>query len=123
MMNKNHNFEFKKHRFLLIAYFICTSITEVSNIIKLEYYQQGEEPHSLEEKYVNYCHIKLNPFESDEKYSVLFVQNLVTLEALLVVFTVIKLKSTDDVLQGVNKLDYFIKASVFQIYKKSLRQT
>ena len=40
-------------------------------------------------------------------------------EAFFVIFTVVKLKSTDDVLQGVNKLDYFIKASVFQVYKKN----
>ena len=47
---------------------------------------------------------------------------MVIFEAIFVIYTVIRLKSTDDLLQGVNKLDYFIKASVFQIYKNQGRE-
>ena len=36
----------------------------------------------------------------------------------LIAAAIIKFKNSDDVLQGINKLDYLIKVSVFQQYKE-----
>lgn len=36
---------------------------------------------------------------------------------ILLSFTIIKVKSSRDILQGVNKLDHLLKVSVFQVYK------
>ena len=34
-------------------------------------------------------------------------------------FVIIRLKSSQDILQGINKLDCLLKVSVFQVYKDS----
>ena len=37
--------------------------------------------------------------------------------SILIAFTMIKLKKSDDMLQGISKLDYLLKISIFQVYK------
>ena len=37
--------------------------------------------------------------------------------AILTAYVLIKVKSSQDILQGINKLDYLLKVSVFQKYK------
>ena len=40
---------------------------------------------------------------------------------ILIVFIILKVKKTTDCLQGISKLDYLLKVSVFQIYKNGDR--
>ena len=42
---------------------------------------------------------------------------ILNLPSLLIALVIIRFKSSQDILQGVSKLDYFLKASVFQKYK------
>jgi hypothetical protein len=42
---------------------------------------------------------------------------VLNLPNLLIALVIIRFKSSQDILQGVSKLDYFLKASVFQKYK------
>ena len=46
-----------------------------------------------------------------------FFINWAHFDVLLLGYAIIILKSPQDILQGVNKLDYLLKVSVFQIYK------
>jgi len=51
---------------------------------------------------------------------VYFVYNLINdlkIAQLITIITMVKLKSTKDILQGISKLDYLLKISVFQICK------
>lgn len=41
------------------------------------------------------------------------------LSQILLYFTIAKVKSADDILQGLSKLDYLLKVSVFQVYKNT----
>ena len=44
------------------------------------------------------------------------------LTSFLVIYSVIKFKRTDDILQGISKLDYYVKVSVFQVYKDNEKE-
>lgn len=46
-----------------------------------------------------------------------FSCNFLQFEYILTAFVIVKLKSSQDILQGLSKLDYLIKYSVFQVYK------
>lgn len=39
---------------------------------------------------------------------------------LTIISTIILFKKTDDILQGISKLDYLLKVSVFQVFKNTL---
>jgi len=53
----------------------------------------------------------------------LFFTNNLFIAQTLICFTIIKLKSSQDILQGISKLDYLLKVSIFQVYKdKTLRK-
>lgn len=43
---------------------------------------------------------------------------VVNLPSFMICYTIIIIKPDDDVLQGVNKLDYLLKVSIFQMYKR-----
>lgn len=43
-------------------------------------------------------------------------------DELLICWLMVKVKSPDDILTGINKLDYLLKVSVFQIYKNPALQ-
>ena len=45
------------------------------------------------------------------------VEIVLSLQGLFMAFVIIRVKSSQDILQGVNKLDYLLKVSVFQKYK------
>lgn len=61
--------------------------------------------------------------ESDTFYAtsfssiLFFYSNVFMLNDVLLCFAIIKVKSPQDVIQGISKLDYLLKVSVFQIYK------
>ena len=42
---------------------------------------------------------------------------------LLINFTIIKFKRQDDILQGINRLDYFQTISIFQVAKRDPNET
>mmetsp|Transcript_1348 Transcript_1348/g.1752 ORF Transcript_1348/g.1752 Transcript_1348/m.1752 type:complete len:166 (+) Transcript_1348:1133-1630(+) len=46
------------------------------------------------------------------------LMSMVQLPTILIAFTIIRWKSSQDILQGVSKLDYLLKVSIFQIQKK-----
>ena len=48
------------------------------------------------------------------EYDVRFIFDPV---AMLTIIFLLYMKSTDDILQGISKLDYLLKVSIFQIYK------
>ena len=51
LMNRNHFGEFQKHKTSFLTYFICTCVFEVLNVIKLQFFVEGELPTNLNEKY------------------------------------------------------------------------
>lgn len=57
----------------------------------------------------------------DKPFALLFVlflySDILMLNDVLLCFAIIKVKSSDDMIQGISKLDYLLKVSVFQIYK------
>ena len=53
-------------------------------------------------------------------FSILY--NLSIIETFLIC-VIIRVKKSDDVLQGINKLDWLLKVSVFQIFKNPERQS
>ena len=46
-----------------------------------------------------------------------FLQYMFFIPSLLTAFVIIRVKSSEDILQGISKLDYLLKVSIFQIYK------
>ena len=44
--------------------------------------------------------------------------NIIVFANMLLCFAIIKTKGSQDILQGLNKLDYLLKVSVFQVYKQ-----
>ena len=49
--------------------------------------------------------------------SVQYFFNQLNFIQIIIAFVILKKKSSDDILQGINKIDYLIKVSVFQVYK------
>ena len=53
------------------------------------------------------------------KIVAIYCNGVVFLPQLFLCLNVVLFKSTDDVIQGVNKLDYLLKVSCFQVYRKT----
>lgn len=49
--------------------------------------------------------------------SMLFFSKVIQLPSILMVLTIVKYKSSKDILTGLSKLDYLLKISIFQVYK------
>lgn len=47
-----------------------------------------------------------------------FLVNMLGIPSLLICYVIVKVKKSQDILQGVSKLDYLLKVSVFQQYKE-----
>ena len=51
--------------------------------------------------------------------TIINLSNKLYLLALVVVWSMLTLKSSNDILQGLSKLDYYLVVSVFQVYKNN----
>ena len=106
-MKTKHNYEYRRtHKSMQIAHclyllFCIYSIVAVTGF----YYDE-----LIDEKYPN-CN---DPFVKLYCIVSIFDSEMFTL---LMSYAILVIKSTDDILQGINKLDYLIKVSVFQRYK------
>ena len=64
------------------------------------------------------CHILQQEKWSNIIFDTQNIANAVfSMSDILICFAIVMIKGTNDCLQGISKLDYLIKASVFQVYK------
>ena len=99
--NKNA-YEWKKSKLWICCFFILTIITVCLLILQRIGVQTKV---AVENR-----NVKLNLF-------LYFLLEVLKLNRCFICLVVIKMKSSDDIFQGISKLDYFIKVSCFQVYK------
>ena len=118
LMNKYHHYEFHKNRKPMLLFMLAVTASLLTNGVVVYI-----DSHTINfddlDSYVSACY---NP-ESQQnsiiiQISVLFIP-LSNLQFIAFATSIIVYKKTDDILQGVSKLDYLLKVSVFQIYKNS----
>lgn len=112
LMKKYHHYEFQKHSNPMLMYMFSYTIAGLTNALLL-YMDSKISDYYTMRTYVDEC----------DKGTYLYLQlaclffPLTNIQYLLCLMSLIVYKKTDDVLQGVSKLDYLLKVSVFQIYK------
>lgn len=116
-MRKYHNYEFNRiHKQMTINFLVTVIVLVYFNALL----------HLDQLTFEKYQSAILGCFESSMHKSfyirriVIIISNVFQLEYLLLIYNVVHIKSTQDILQGLNKLDYFIKYSYFQIYKDDM---
>ena len=110
-MHKYHRYEYKKNWLHLIMFFVLFQVILISTFIKFSQIGWGS--------FGTFQTIK--QYEQSCKYSsgTLVNYNIACLEFIIWSAVVVCLKKDHDVFQGISKLDYLIKASIFQRYKSN----
>lgn len=123
-MYKQHYFEYERVKVQLTIHFVCSLIYLCTFI--LANMLLGEASQSCLEDYFISLNVCFNEYFNDLKVkfviirALYFICNFIQFEELLMIFCGVYLKSSKCILQGLNKLDYLIKYSVFQVYKRDL---
>jgi len=118
-MKRRHALEFERCRKMLRLQFVITML--MHTIMYFYFYSTTKNwGLSLLSGRQEICNWKF-PEEMSFKAWVLcictFVTNDLNLPFILISIIIVKVKSSSDILQGINKLDYFLAVSVFQIQK------
>ena len=115
-MKNQHNYEFTRIRRHLIAqisivtYIVFTLVYSIFDMFVLTEREFDDSDRIL----IVHCPEK-NRFLQITILRVPF--EILSLNNILLCLVIVLLKSSQDILQGVNKLDYFLKVSIFQIFK------
>lgn len=120
VMQKYHRYEFKRTRSTMVAYYLL-SISFITINTAMFYlimtdsvFDQG----SLSNLFTGVAELcQEDKVEAQLLMWSMFINFMLGLPGILQSLIVIKLKSSQDILQGVSKLDYLLKVSVFQKYK------
>lgn len=115
-----HYFEYKRVRFNETAYMFAMTLV-LMYIFMLDIFLTKDEIGtniSTYQRHMDICFDDRPRTFFYLTYSLIFGCGFVQFEYLLIVTAVVKLKSTQDILQGLNKLDSLIKISRYQIYKQ-----
>ena len=123
LMYKNHNFEFNKYKWQMTVFFIFT-IFGLGLQLTRNYLSGSGEQHENYDEINDFCTITF--LGGSKKFKYLFrisqFAEIMKFDQLLICWLMVKVKSPDDILTGINKLDYLLKVSVFQIYKNPALQ-
>lgn len=116
LMQKYHDFEFRQNRKPMMVFMLTVAIAAFVDAFIL-YLDSVIANFDTIETYVMACADtqSLNPMIALQITCLLFP--LTNPQYLLCCVALIIYKKTDDILQGVSKLDYLLKVSVFQKYK------
>lgn len=114
LMYKRHRLEFKRSQTSMITVFVMTIllIGLTFTIVFFHFKSQIQSNFTIEQS-LWLTHTIEQPYQKLEIYFVWIFQ----VPGLLVCIAIIEFKSTKDCLQGIAKLDYLIKVSMFQIYR------
>lgn len=123
LMNKYHYYEFHKNRRPMLLFMLAVTCSLLTNAVVIFIDSHTVNFDDLD-SYASAC---FNPESVSNsitiQISILFIP-LSNLQFIAFAMSIIVSKKTDDILQGVSKLDYLLKVSVFQLYKnKDLEQT
>jgi len=125
IMRKSYHYEFKERRCSMTFFFIVIIVTLLSVGIQdyfiylfEQYLDQLVGVYSQTERQAVACSI----LESAQLSYILYItddvlRKIFCIPDILLCFSIILIKSSTDCLQGISKLDYLIKVSVFQVYK------
>mmetsp|Transcript_24850 Transcript_24850/g.38662 ORF Transcript_24850/g.38662 Transcript_24850/m.38662 type:complete len:142 (+) Transcript_24850:800-1225(+) len=121
-MKRYHNYEFKRNkgtlRCQILTIMICYNLRIIYAAILIFYSADvGDE-----------CETRhLREDRSPQEMAVTIInlfEEVLQVTSLFMVINLAVFKKSDDVLQGISKLDYLLKASIFQQYKdKSLKES
>jgi hypothetical protein len=121
LMLRLHRFEFDRNKTWLVMFYLGIIITVLVDYFLSKYKYNlennddfGKGLKGLDDMCFNSKVIWLIPIKN-------FKDNL-GLNSIMFAGIILYLKKDEDILQGINKLDYLLKVSVFQIYKNKEKQ-
>ena len=106
-----HFFEFKKNIKHLIVYFVFTSFQCILKFLML-YIEKFMKPNNSVKELFEICYIQPDNYTWFFTYTDYALNNIHLLD-ILNAMTILYIKGTDDILQGISKLDYLLKVSAF----------
>lgn len=116
LMQHYHHYEFQQNKRAIVVFMVCKTVTNLLNISELLLVSKLPDPWEISNiTAACFQHVELFKYLSN-KYLNMFL-TIPYFQKQLICVAVIMFKKNDDILQGINKLDYLLKASVFQKYK------
>lgn len=121
LMQKYHHYEFEANRRSMLAFYISMISAIIVNLALYSVLIDNDirTHQDIFEFYISLlsrCHQR-SSFNLQAAIWCMYIVFILQLPALTQSFIVIQIKSSKDILQGVSKLDYLLKLSVFQKYK------
>lgn len=116
-LRKWHRYEYNQNKTAMILFFLTAFIIVLLNLL----YNMLNGRHKSIGRNASYFYNNCqHPSASFFIFRMVFIlkENFILFDLILVI-SILYLKSTRDAIQGINKLDYLIKVSVFQISKNS----